>query len=51
MFWRLTRGWILSLNNMAYRESLGAKRNFDVYLAKGENVVVAVRQEVTDVGT
>ncbi len=26
-----TKGWVLSLNNLAYRESLGGEQNFDVY--------------------
>ena len=29
-----TRGWLLSLNNMAYRESLGGEDDFDVYRAR-----------------
>ena len=28
-----TKGWVLSLNNLAYRESLGGEQNFDVYRA------------------
>jgi hypothetical protein len=46
-----TRGWILSLNNMAYRESLGGEDNFDVYrldiryfIEHGKGNVFAIRQ-------
>jgi hypothetical protein len=46
-----TQGWVLSLNNMAYRESLGGEDNFDVYradfryfLPHGKGSVLAVRQ-------
>jgi len=46
-----TRGWLLNLNNMAYRESLGANDEFDVYRADfryymphGDGNVLAVRQ-------
>ncbi len=46
-----TQGWVLSLNNMAYRESLGGEDNFDVYradfryfLPHGKGSVFAVRQ-------
>jgi outer membrane protein assembly factor BamA len=46
-----TRGLFLTLNNMAYRESLGGEDNFDViradfryYLPHGKNNVVAFRQ-------
>lgn len=28
-----TKGWVLSLNNLAYRESLGGEQDFDVYRA------------------
>jgi len=46
-----TRGWVASLNNLAYRESLGGVTNFDVYRAdfrhyvsQGEGNVFAFRQ-------
>lgn len=46
-----TRGWVVSLNNLAYRESLGGENNFSVYRADfrhyiphGEGNVFAVRQ-------
>ena len=46
-----TRGWMLNLNNVAYRESLGSQDDFDVYRADirhyfehGEGNVFAVRQ-------
>jgi len=46
-----TRGWLLSLNNMAYRESLGGADNFDIYrvdvryfLEHGDGNVFALRQ-------
>lgn len=46
-----TRGWVLSLNNMAYRESLGSDNDFDVYrvdfryyIEHGNGNVFAVRQ-------
>lgn len=46
-----TRGWLLSLNNMAYRESLGGENNFDVYridiryfIEHGDRNVFAIRQ-------
>jgi len=46
-----TEGWILSLNNLAYREALGGVQNFDVYRADyrhyspfGEGNVFAFRQ-------
>jgi outer membrane protein assembly factor BamA len=46
-----TRGLVLSLNNMAYRESLGGEEDFDVYrgdiryfLPHGKGNVFAVRQ-------
>ena len=46
-----TQGWLLSLNNMAYREALGGQDNFDVYrldlryfIEHGERNVFAVRQ-------
>ena len=46
-----TRGWVVSLNNMAYRESLGGEENFDVYradiryfLPHGKRHVFAIRQ-------
>jgi hypothetical protein len=46
-----SRGWVLSLNNMAYRESLGGADNFDVYradfryfLPHGKGSVFAIRQ-------
>jgi len=46
-----TQGWLLNLNNMAYRESLGGNDDFDVYraeiryyMAHGKGNVLAVRQ-------
>ena len=46
-----TRGWLLNLNNIAYRESLGGEENFDVYRAEfryyrphGNGNVLAIRQ-------
>lgn len=46
-----TAGWLLSMSNMAYRESLGGENNFDVYrvdfryyLEHGDGNVFAVRQ-------
>jgi hypothetical protein len=46
-----TRGWVFSLNNMAYRESLGGETAFDVYrldlryyIPHGEGNVFAIRQ-------
>ena len=46
-----TQGWVASLNNLAYRESLGGATNFDVYRAdfrhyvsQGEGNVFAFRQ-------
>ena len=46
-----TQGWLLNLNNMAYRESLGGDDDFDVYraeiryyMAHGKGNVLAVRQ-------
>jgi hypothetical protein len=46
-----SRGWLLTLNNMAYRESLGGNDDFDVYRADiryfmghGKRNVLAVRQ-------
>jgi hypothetical protein len=46
-----TRGWVLNLNNMAYRESLGGSEDFDVYrldtryfIEHGERNVFAIRQ-------
>jgi hypothetical protein len=46
-----TRGWLLSLNNMAYRESLGGQDDFDVYrldvryyIEHGKRNVFAIRQ-------
>jgi hypothetical protein len=48
---RPTRGWLASLSNLAYRESLGGEQNFDVYrvdlrhyIAHGEGNVFAFRQ-------
>ena len=45
------KGWVLSLNNLAYRESLGGEQNFDVYRADirhyipfGEGNIFAFRQ-------
>lgn len=46
-----TRGWLLSLNNMAYREALGGQDDFDVYrlddryyIEHGKGHVFAIRQ-------
>lgn len=46
-----TQGWLLNLNNVAYRESLGGDANFDMYRADfrhywthGDGNVLAVRQ-------
>ncbi|HEY5809924.1 MAG TPA: BamA/TamA family outer membrane protein [Povalibacter sp.] len=46
-----SRGWVFSLNNIAYRESLGGEVNFDVYrtdtryyLPHGKGNVFAIRQ-------
>jgi hypothetical protein len=46
-----TRGWLLNLNNMAYRESLGGENDFDVYridvryyIEHGKGSVFAIRQ-------
>jgi hypothetical protein len=46
-----TKGWVLSLNNMAYREALGGDNDFDVYRADlrwfanhGNGNVFALRQ-------
>ena len=46
-----TRGWVLSINNMAYREELGGEDEFDVYRvdfryfhAHGKGNVFAMRQ-------
>src|SRR4051812_6404025 len=46
-----TKGWLLNLNNMAYRESLGGENDFDViradfryYIPHGDGHVLAVRQ-------
>jgi hypothetical protein len=46
-----SRGWVLSLNNMAYRESLGGEDDFDVYrvdfryfIEHGKRNVFAIRQ-------
>jgi outer membrane protein assembly factor BamA len=46
-----TKGWVVSLNNMAYREGLGGEENFDVYRADiryyfphGKGNVLAIRQ-------
>jgi hypothetical protein len=45
------KGWVLSLNNLAYRESLGGEQNFDVYrvdirhyIPFGDGNVFAFRQ-------
>jgi outer membrane protein assembly factor BamA len=45
-----TQGWLLNLNNMAYRESLGGEQDFDVvradiryYMPHGNRNVLAVR--------
>ena len=46
-----TKGWVISLNNLGYRESLGGAQNFDVYRADfrhyiphGDGNVFAFRQ-------
>ena len=46
-----TKGWLVNLNNIAYRESLGGEQDFDViraeiryYLPHGEGHVLAIRQ-------
>ena len=46
-----TNGWLATLNNMAYRESLGGENNFDViradfryFMPHGKGNVLAVRQ-------
>jgi hypothetical protein len=46
-----TRGWLLNVNNIAYRESLGGESDFDVvrgdfryYMPHGKGNVLAVRQ-------
>jgi hypothetical protein len=46
-----SKGWVVSVNNLAYRESLGGAQNFDVYRLDfrhyrllGEESVVAFRQ-------
>ena len=46
-----TRGWLVTLNNLAYRESLGSENDFDVYrvdfrhyMEHGKGNVFAVRQ-------
>lgn len=46
-----TQGWLLNVNNMAYRESLGGEDDFDViradfryYMPHGKGNVLAVRQ-------
>jgi hypothetical protein len=46
-----TRGWLATLNNMAYREALGGETDFDVvradfryYMPHGKGNVLAVRQ-------
>jgi outer membrane protein assembly factor BamA len=46
-----TKGWVLSLNNMAYRKSLGGEEDFDVYrldiryyVPQGKGNVFAIRQ-------
>ncbi|MEC5387315.1 hypothetical protein VVD49_16415 [Uliginosibacterium sp. H3] len=46
-----SRGWVVSLNNLAYREALGGANNFDVYRADfrhyiphGDGNVFALRQ-------
>jgi hypothetical protein len=48
---RPTRGWVVSANNLAYRESLGGAQEFDVYrvdvrhyVPRGAGNVVAFRQ-------
>ena len=52
-----TQGWLLNVNNIAYRESLGGESDFDVirgdfryYMPHGKGNVLAVRQlnHVTD---
>ena len=46
-----TRGWVLNLSNIAYRETFGGEENFDVYRADiryfmphGDRNVLAIRQ-------
>jgi len=46
-----TKGWVISVNNLAYRESLGGTQNFDVYridlrhyIPQGDGNVFAFRQ-------
>jgi hypothetical protein len=46
-----TRGWLATLNNMAYRESLGGEKDFDViradfryFMSHGKGHVLAMRQ-------
>lgn len=46
-----TEGWVMSLNNLAYREALGGENNFDVYrvdfrkyIPLGSGSVFAMRQ-------
>jgi hypothetical protein len=46
-----TQGWLLNLNNIAYRESLGGQDNFDIYrlegryyIPHGRGNVFAIRQ-------
>ncbi|HYX66528.1 MAG TPA: BamA/TamA family outer membrane protein [Burkholderiales bacterium] len=46
-----TRGWLLNVNNMAYRESLGGDNDFDIvradiryYMPHGNGNVLAIRQ-------
>jgi outer membrane protein assembly factor BamA len=46
-----TQGWLLNINNIAYRESLGGENDFDVirgdfryYMPHGQGNVLAVRQ-------
>jgi hypothetical protein len=46
-----TQGWLLNVNNIAYRESLGGQENFDMYRADiryymphGSGNVLAIRQ-------
>ena len=46
-----TQGWVISVNNLAYRESLGGAQDFDVYridfrhyMPQGEGNVFAFRQ-------
>jgi len=46
-----TKGWVVSVNNLAYRESLGGTQNFDVYridlrhyIPQGDGNVFAFRQ-------